>query len=125
MIQASGAGNSEACHNPDIMKSAGSLAGGYSNPSVERNATASTTNTKKTPPGSSWPYPPDNGYAERLAWEGHVWFREGAVAVGIRCSVGPCRLEMDVPSRSGPDDLAWHRRAALRDRSARAGALAQ
>jgi hypothetical protein len=29
------------------MKSAGSLAGDYSNPSVERNSTASTTNTKK------------------------------------------------------------------------------
>src|SRR6516164_10555027 len=46
-MQASRAGNSESYQNPDIMKSAGSLAGGYSNPSVERNSTASTTNTKK------------------------------------------------------------------------------
>ena|SRR6516162_9340029 len=46
-MKASRAGNSESCRNPDIMKSAGSLAGDYSNPSVERNSTASTTNTKK------------------------------------------------------------------------------
>jgi len=44
---------------------------------------------------------------------------------GTQRPVGPRRLEMDVPARSNPDDPSRHRRADLRDRSARPGALAQ